>query len=89
MRLQFADFVLDTDRRVLDRLGLDYVVVDSGCCGMAGSFGFEDGHYDVSQAVGEQRLLPHVRAFRNTNGMPLMRLCKAAEAFPAPALAPS
>src|SRR5206468_1065378 len=33
----------------------------SGCCGMAGSFGFERDHYEVSQAVGERRLLPAVR----------------------------
>jgi Fe-S oxidoreductase len=58
---QKALFGIDAERRVLDRLGLDYVVADSGCCGMAGSFGFENGHYDVSQAVGERRLLPQVR----------------------------
>ena len=36
-------------------------MLDSGCCGMAGSFGFEAGHYDVSVAVGERVLLPAVR----------------------------
>jgi Fe-S oxidoreductase len=36
--------------------------VDSGCCGMAGSFGFEREHYDLSMAIGERRLLPAVRA---------------------------
>jgi hypothetical protein len=46
---------------VLSKLGLDYQVLDSGCCGMAGSFGFEAGHYDVSLAVGEHELLPAVR----------------------------
>ena len=35
--------------------------VDSGCCGMAGSFGYEAEHYDVSLAMGERRLLPAVR----------------------------
>ena len=34
---------------------------DTGCCGMAGSFGFERGNYDVSQAYGERVLLPEVR----------------------------
>jgi Fe-S oxidoreductase len=52
---------LDADRKVLDRLGLDYEVLDSGCCGMAGSFGFEADKYDISVAVGERRLLPTVR----------------------------
>ncbi len=36
--------------------------VDSGCCGMAGSFGYEKEHYDVSLAIGEQRLFPAVEA---------------------------
>ena len=36
-------------------------VLDSGCCGMAGSFGFERDHYDVSVQVGELALLPAVR----------------------------
>lgn len=36
--------------------------VDSGCCGMAGSFGYEREHYGLSQQMGERRLLPAVRA---------------------------
>jgi len=36
--------------------------VDSGCCGMAGSFGFEREHYDVSIALGNRRLAPAVKA---------------------------
>ncbi len=52
----------DCDRAVLDRLGLDYEVLDTGCCGMAGSFGYEKGErYDVSIKVGEQKLLPAIR----------------------------
>ncbi len=42
--------------------GLSIEVLDSGCCGMAGSFGFEREHYGVSMAVGERVLLPRVRA---------------------------
>jgi Fe-S oxidoreductase len=34
----------------------------AGCCGMAGSFGFETEHYEVSRKVGEERLFPAVRA---------------------------
>jgi len=49
------------EHSVLTKLGLDYEMLDSGCCGMAGSFGFEAGHYDVSVAVGERVLLPKVR----------------------------
>jgi Fe-S oxidoreductase len=47
---------------VLQRLGVECEVLDAGCCGMAGSFGFERDHFAVSQAVGERRLLPRVRA---------------------------
>ena len=42
-------------------MGLDVDVLDVGCCGLAGNFGFEKGHYDISRAVGEQGLLPAVR----------------------------
>ena len=36
--------------------------LDAGCCGMAGSFGYETEHYEVSRLVGEQRLFPALRA---------------------------
>ena len=36
-------------------------IIPSGCCGMAGSFGYEKEHYDVSMAIGEQTLFPAVR----------------------------
>ena len=39
--------------------------VDSGCCGMAGAFGFEAEHYDVSMAIGRQHLLPAVESKPN------------------------
>jgi FAD/FMN-containing dehydrogenase/Fe-S oxidoreductase len=58
---QEAVMGMDADRQVLDRLGLDYEVLDSGCCGLAGSFGFEASKYDISVAIGERRLLPAVR----------------------------
>jgi Fe-S oxidoreductase/FAD/FMN-containing dehydrogenase len=51
----------EAEPRVLDLLGLEYEVPDSGCCGMAGSFGFEAEHYEVSQRCGERVLLPAVR----------------------------
>ncbi|QBD83560.1 FAD-binding oxidoreductase [Ktedonosporobacter rubrisoli] len=49
------------EEAILHKLGLDYHVPDSGCCGMAGAFGFEQDHYDVSLKVGERALLPAVR----------------------------
>nr|WP_232328122.1 FAD-binding and (Fe-S)-binding domain-containing protein [Kibdelosporangium sp. MJ126-NF4]CEL17598.1 Glycolate dehydrogenase, subunit GlcD [Kibdelosporangium sp. MJ126-NF4]CTQ91175.1 Glycolate dehydrogenase (EC 1.1.99.14), subunit GlcD [Kibdelosporangium sp. MJ126-NF4] len=50
-----------TDMQVLRRAGINVRVLDSGCCGLAGNFGFERGHYDVSMACAEQQLLPAVR----------------------------
>jgi Fe-S oxidoreductase len=54
---------LDAELAVLKRLGLDVARPDGGCCGMAGSFGFQRGeHYAVSVAAGERGILPAVRA---------------------------
>jgi FAD/FMN-containing dehydrogenase/Fe-S oxidoreductase len=51
----------DGNEHLLTEVGADVEMLDSGCCGMAGSFGFEADHYDVSMAVGELALLPAVR----------------------------
>ena len=59
---QHAELGYDADRAVLAQLGIDAEVIDSGCCGLAGNFGFEAGHYDVSMACAERVLLPAVRA---------------------------
>jgi Fe-S oxidoreductase len=49
--------------------GFEVEEVDSGCCGMAGSFGFEHEHYDISRAIGLRRLFPAVQAkMQTTNG---------------------
>ncbi|MPZ76217.1 MAG: FAD-binding protein [Deltaproteobacteria bacterium] len=47
---------------VLKAAGFDVSEVDSGCCGMAGSFGFEKEHYDLSVTIGNRRLGPAVKA---------------------------
>ncbi len=52
---------MDSEREILTRLGLDCEILDTGCCGMAGAFGFEKAHYDLSMKIGEQTLLPRVR----------------------------
>ena len=46
---------------LMKRTGADVTLLDSGCCGMAGPFGFEAGHFDVSQKLAERVLLPSVR----------------------------
>jgi Fe-S oxidoreductase len=48
-------------RRVLALPGYQVTEVDSGCCGMAGSFGYEAEHYDLSLQMAERRLLPAIR----------------------------
>jgi FAD/FMN-containing dehydrogenase/Fe-S oxidoreductase len=47
---------------LLTLCGFDVRVIESGCCGMAGTFGYEAEHYALSQAVGELKVLPAVRA---------------------------
>lgn len=51
----------EADRRVLTKAGADLTAV-GGCCGLAGNFGMEVGHYDLSVAVAETQLLPALRA---------------------------
>jgi Fe-S oxidoreductase len=52
----------ESEAQVLNRLGLDYEIMRSGCCGMAGAFGFEKAKYQVSMKAAERVLLPKVRA---------------------------
>jgi FAD/FMN-containing dehydrogenase/Fe-S oxidoreductase len=59
---QHAVLGFDADRSLMTAAGIAATVPDSGCCGLAGNFGFERGHYEVSAAVGERVLLPAVRA---------------------------
>jgi FAD/FMN-containing dehydrogenase/Fe-S oxidoreductase len=49
------------ERELLERMGLEVEELESGCCGMAGGWGYEPDHYDVSIACGERVLLPKVR----------------------------
>ena len=48
--------------RLLRRIpGTEVIDLDAGCCGLAGSFGYEKEHYEISRLVGEQRLFPALR----------------------------
>ncbi len=49
------------EKSVMEKMGLKYQLLESGCCGMAGSFGYENDKYEVSVACGERSLLPAVR----------------------------
>ncbi|MET9320554.1 FAD-binding and (Fe-S)-binding domain-containing protein [Streptomyces sp. NPDC003038] len=59
---QHATSGFGADSTLLRRMGVDNTTLRSGCCGLAGNFGFERDHYEVSVAAGEQVLLPAVRA---------------------------
>ncbi|MFF9817680.1 FAD-binding and (Fe-S)-binding domain-containing protein [Streptomyces sp. NPDC014006] len=59
---QHAVMKFDADRELMRRAGIDADVLDEGCCGLAGNFGFERGHHEVSMAIAEQGVLPGVRA---------------------------
>jgi len=52
---------LNADKAQMNKLGLHYELLESGCCGMAGAFGYEGDKYEISQACGERVLLPRVR----------------------------
>ena len=54
--LKFSD-----QESLLRKMGVELESLDSGCCGMAGAFGFEAAKYDISQLIGERVLLPAVR----------------------------
>ena len=59
---QHAILGWDADLRLLQQAGVDVERLDSGCCGLAGNFGFTAGHGAVSEAIAEQTLLPALRS---------------------------
>jgi Fe-S oxidoreductase/FAD/FMN-containing dehydrogenase len=52
---------MESEAQLLEAMGIQHQVLDSGCCGMAGAFGFETSTHDVGCAAGERVLLPAVR----------------------------
>jgi Fe-S oxidoreductase len=58
---QHAIMGFDADQEILRAAGVQLDVLDSGCCGLAGNFGFERGHYEVSVGCAERGLWPAVR----------------------------
>ena len=58
---QHAVMKYDADKELMRRAGIDADVLDAGCCGLAGNFGFERNHYDLSMKIAEQGVLPAVR----------------------------
>jgi hypothetical protein len=58
---QHAILKWDADRKLLEDAGAKAEHLQSGCCGLAGNFGFEKGHLEVSEACAERVLLPALR----------------------------
>jgi FAD/FMN-containing dehydrogenase/Fe-S oxidoreductase len=57
---------IEPEVALLERMGVGVETLNAGCCGLAGSWGFEAGHHDVSLQCGEQGLLPKVRELDGT-----------------------
>ncbi|MBY8887245.1 FAD-binding oxidoreductase [Streptomyces sp. PTM05] len=58
---QHAVTKFDADRELMRRAGIDADVLDAGCCGLAGNFGFEAGHHELSMQIAELGVLPAIR----------------------------
>jgi Fe-S oxidoreductase len=58
---QRAVMATDSEAAVLDQMHVDWHAPDSGCCGLAGSWGYETDKYELSMAIGERVLFPAVR----------------------------
>ncbi len=58
---QKALFGMQGDTALLNKLGVTWKLLDTGCCGMAGSFGLNAGHHALSEKIGEDELFPAVR----------------------------
>ena len=58
---QKAIISLDAEKKLFEAMGAKAEILDDGCCGMAGSFGFEQHKYDLSMQIYEHKLGPHLR----------------------------
>jgi FAD/FMN-containing dehydrogenase/Fe-S oxidoreductase len=58
-------FGMNGERNVLQKIGMDFQILDSGCCGMAGPFGYEEKNQEVSKLCAERVMAPAVREANN------------------------
>lgn len=56
----------DASMELLSACGYEVLLIEAGCCGMAGTFGYEAEHYELSQEIGEMHLFPRIRELRGT-----------------------
>lgn len=54
-------FGMEAEKNLLKKVGLDVQILDSGCCGMAGVFGFEAKHYEISKQIADRVLTPQIK----------------------------
>jgi FAD/FMN-containing dehydrogenase/Fe-S oxidoreductase len=52
---------ISSEQKLLERMGLEVEELESGCCGMAGAWGYEPDHYEISMACADRVLLPRIR----------------------------
>jgi hypothetical protein len=52
---------VEHEQELFEKMGMDMRILSDGCCGMAGSFGYEEGKYDISKTISEHALAPAVR----------------------------
>ncbi|SMG60754.1 FAD-binding and (Fe-S)-binding domain-containing protein [Paraburkholderia susongensis] len=69
---QKALFGMQGDTALLNKLGVKWKLLDTGCCGMAGSFGFNVEHHALSEKIGEDKLFPAVREATAENAQTLV-----------------
>ncbi len=55
---------VQNEERILQKMGLDYQILDSGCCGMAGSFGSDQDHYENIRDIAKLALVPGIQTQR-------------------------
>jgi FAD/FMN-containing dehydrogenase/Fe-S oxidoreductase len=63
---QKSIFGMKGETALLDKIGVRWKLLDTGCCGMAGSFGFSLDHHEMSMKIGEDKLLPLIRGTSRT-----------------------
>ena len=57
---------------ILEALGYDEAQIETGCCGLAGNWGFEAGHAEMSMQLGERELFPRVREHLTCDSGPVI-----------------
>ncbi|HEY2382780.1 MAG TPA: FAD-linked oxidase C-terminal domain-containing protein [Terriglobia bacterium] len=57
---QAAIFGVSAEKKILDKMGIEADVMDAGCCGLAGSFGFEEDKYDLSMKIAHRAMVPKI-----------------------------